>query len=325
MLRAVVFVFAAAIAATIALAAATAQDIVIPAYAPQLGKEITWLSVTEMVVESRGASQIPRTKGYGAFTKRMSVIARDKDTMTATWRFDAERPDGSALPEGNYFLNEHFRHTLELWRVEQLTVETDTGGHPLRVLDLPRLRAEMQDKIEHMLQGATVQDGTVLAQVMAQLDAAPLFLAEALIPEASLVARAQRNSPVSSKVGVTGATEDNSHIVGRDLLERTRWTLEAIDTDKRTLTIGWEGEHDPAALAQAQESAIAKEIEAVRSKDGAVSDQRIADLRRVFRTRSGRAVISMRDGATIEAQETTDNLLAGLRITQTMRVSRVAP
>jgi hypothetical protein len=295
------------------------QSVTIPAYVPAIGQEITFESRVETVVESRGAFPIPCIVSRGVFTKSMTVTARGDGRLTTVWRLGAEPPASAtgALP-----LNDLYRQTLAVWGLRELAIDIDPNGAPAAISDLPALREGLNRILKEAV-GSPVPRNTVLGQLLERFEADPLIAVGALVPEATVVALPQAAEAMQVTIGGRDESETAITLNGQKVPGRLVWTYEAVGPE--SVTLSWREEMDPAALARAQQDLIAREVAAVERKEGRLSPERLAELRRVSTTRTGRATVSLKHGATLEATEIAEVEAAGQRQVTVLRVTRITP
>lgn len=302
-----------------AVPALASDEVTIPAYAPQLGQEITFRSRIETVVESRGAHAIPRTASHGVYTKSMTVTARGDGRLTTRWRLSAEPP---ASETGPLLLNDLYRQTLAAWGVRELAIDTRLNGTPAAITDLPTLHEGFNRMIKETL-APNVPRNSVVGQMIDRFEADPLVAVGALVPEAALVGMPQADAPMRVTIG--GRIESDTAVTlnGQRVPGRLVWTYEAVEAD--SVTLSWREELDPVALARAQQDMIAREIAWAEKKEGRLAPARLDELRRATTTRTGRATVSRRHGGTLEATEIVEVERAAQRQVSTLRVTRITP
>ena len=91
---------------------------------------------------------------------------------------------------------------------------------------------------------------------------------------------------------------------------------------KQTATLSWKQVTDPQALAKAQQAAIDKLMDSFSDRVKTMSADQLARVRSTSKVREGSAVISLRNGASIEVNEVLTVVTGGLKIVSTVNLVR---
>jgi len=299
------------------LPATASETITIPAYAPRVGEAVTYRSSREVRREYRGILDLGAYTAHGVFDKTMTVIARNKKVFRIEWRVSADVP-AQPSPRPEYRANEGLRTVMSLWGVDRLTIEADLGGIPTKVIGAARIGKNIAKRIA---QSPNDPMNGLLDKMRNKLAADQLVIAEELVPEAELLALAQFDSVVRIRVGQIEETERDVAVGDAAVKARSHWTF--VDADAETVTVTWTESVDPQVLAEAYGPRIERAVSIVRKREGELSHERIAEIKRVSWTNTGRAVLSRKTGATLEASEVRERVALGELERITLQVTRL--
>jgi hypothetical protein len=298
------------------LPAAASETITLPPYAPKLGEAVTYRSEREVRREYRGILDLRAYTVHGAFDKTMKVIARNKKAMRIEWRVSADVPTLPS-PRPEYRANEGLRTVLSLWGVDRLTLEADLGGVPMKVIGASQIGKNMAKRIAKS--PGDPMNG-VIEKRQKRLKADQLVIVQELVPEAELLALAQFDDSVEIKVGQIVETERDVAAADSAVKAQTLWTFVAADAE--TVTVTWTETVEPKLLTEAYGDRVGRAVNIVRKREGELSQERVAEIERMIWTNTGRAVLSRKTGATLEAREVRERMALGELERITLSVAR---
>jgi len=130
----------------------------------------------------------------GAFRQRMTMLSRDEDGMRVRWSLSADLPEGTAGLADSYQMNLLYRTSLTAYGTATLEFETDLNGNPRTLSDADQIVAHMR---EMAAGGAPAAGGSAAREsggydIINKIEANPLLIVAALVPEAQLLATGQR-------------------------------------------------------------------------------------------------------------------------------------
>ena len=101
---------------------------------------------------------------------------------------------------------------------------------------------------------------------------------------------------------------------------QTLWTFVAADAE--TVTVTWTESVEPKLLTEAYGDRVGRAVNIVRKREGELSQERVAEIERMIWTNTGRAVLSRKTGATLEAHEVRERMALGELERITLSVAR---
>lgn len=295
-------------------AAFAADTVTIKAYAPEVGVEHSYRlqKATETDLSFWRGAGAPITI-RGDFRQRMTVLAKDTQSLRMRWSLSAEQPDTGVA---TYELNRLQRAMLAAFGVRQLDVTADLGGAPTDVI----LTDQQRDDIKRAAQAAAGRSDS-LSVIIARTNKDPYTLINILTPEAAILAAGQSDEDDERHVGEQWEQERTENIDGVDVAVSARWKLETVDAQAGTAILSAFEVFDPATFSQSQKALIDRTIAGLtRAKP--LDDDRLAQANRASRRRAIQVVVSLADGATIEAVETITSQVAGAKMTAYSHLQR---
>ncbi|UIY24747.1 hypothetical protein LZK76_02400 [Rhizobium leguminosarum] len=166
----------------------SAGGIEIPGYAPAMGVERSYrvqkATETDMSFwfDKPGASAMTMR---GAFRQRMTVVSRDEDGMRVRWSLSADLPEGIAGLADSYQMNPLYRNSLTAYGTAALELETDLNGNPRDLSGVDQIVAHVREMAANGPGGVPVTGESGLYDIIAKIEANPLQIVVALVPEAA--------------------------------------------------------------------------------------------------------------------------------------------
>ncbi|MGR9482151.1 hypothetical protein ACU8N7_00510 [Rhizobium leguminosarum] len=278
----------------------------IPGYAPAMGVECSYrvqkATETDMSFwfDKPGASAMTMR---GAFRQRMTVLSRDEDGMRVRWSLSADLPEGIAGLADSYQMNPLYRNSLTAYGTAALELETDLNGNPRDLSGVDQIVAHMREMAANGLGGIPAARESGLYDIIAKIEANPLQIVVALVPEAQLLATGQSYQAETMEIGQASATSRDEDYGGVNVPVTSTWTLESTDATAHTATLSLSEEADAAAFSQSQQPAIAKLMNGFAERAKNLTADQLASLKRASKSRSVELVVSLDDGSTLEASE----------------------
>lgn len=303
------------------LSTASAETITIPGYAPEIGVEHTYRSKKSALTDMSMWFDNPAAAGQtnsGDFRLRMTTSKNSADSFLQKWKLSADVPPdaGSQLE-----LNNMFRNSLAAYGVAELTIETDLNGNPIDLPDKDRIIANVKKSAAAASGGSPSTDST-LEGIVQMLEQNPLAVIEALVPEATYLAMPQSNESGSYEIGKSWELEQDETINGVAVPVKSIWTVESTDPAKQTALMRWKQVSDPQTLAKAQQASIDKFIGSFSERVKTMTSDQLAYVHTASKMREGSAVISLRNGATVEMNEVLTLITGGVKIVSTVHITR---
>ncbi|MEI1247151.1 hypothetical protein [Rhizobium aouanii] len=291
---------------TLSTPAWSAGGVTIPGYAPATGVERSYrvqkATETDMSFwfDKPGASAMTVR---GAFRQAMAVLSRDEDSMRVRWSLSADLPKGMAGLPDSYQMNQLYRNSLTAYGTATLELETDLNGNPRDLSGVDQIVARMRAMAANESGGVPAAPQNGLHEIINNIEANPLQIVAALVPEAQLLATGQSNHAETMEIGQASAALRDEDYDGVSVPVTSTWTLESTDATARTATFSLSEEADAAAFSQSQQPAIENLMTgfAERAKD--LTADQLASLKRASKSRSVELVVSLNDGSTLEASE----------------------
>ncbi|TBX81762.1 hypothetical protein E0I74_04225 [Rhizobium laguerreae] len=301
----------ACLCVTLSHPAWSAGGIEIPGYAPAMGVERSYrvqkATETDMSFwfDKPGASAMTMR---GAFRQRMTVLSRDEDGMRVRWSLSADLPEGIAGLADSYQMNQLYRNSLTAYGTATLELETDLNSNPRNLSGVNQIVAHMREMATNGPDGVPVAGASAAGQsgiydIIAKLEANPLQIIAALVPEAQLLATGQSYQAETMEIGQASATSRDEDYGGVSVPVTSTWTLESTDATARTATLSLSEEADAAAFSQSQQPAIANLISGFAERAKNLTADQLASVKRASKSRSVELVVSLNDGSTLEASE----------------------
>ncbi|MBY5784546.1 hypothetical protein GFL91_06245 [Rhizobium leguminosarum bv. viciae] len=296
----------ACLCVTLSHPAWSAGGIEIPGYAPAMGVERSYrvqkATETDMSFwfDKPGASAMTMR---GAFRQRMTVLSRDEDGMRVRWSLSADLPEGLAGLADSYQMNLLYRNSLTAYGTASLELEADLNGNPRDLSGVDQIVAHMRAIAASGPGGVPAAPQSGVYDIIAKLEANPLQIVAALVPEAQLLATGQSYQAETMEIGQASATSRDEDYDGVSVPVTSTWTLESTDATARTATLSLSEEADAAAFSQSQQPAIANLITGFAERAKNLTADQLASLKRASKSRSVELVVSLNDGSTLEASE----------------------
>jgi hypothetical protein len=284
----------------------SAGGIEIPGYAPATGVERSYrvqkATETDMSFwfDKPGASAMTMR---GAFRQRMTVLSRDEDGMRVRWSLSADLPEGIAGLADSYQMNLLYRNSLTAYGTAALELETDLNGNPRDLSGVDQIVTHMREMAANGPGGVPAAGESGVYDIIAKLEANPLQIIAALVPEAQLLATGQSYQAETMEIGQASATSRDEDYGGVSVPVTSTWTLESTDATARTATLSLSEEADAAAFSQSQQPAIANLISGFAERAKNLTADQLASVKRASKSRSVELVVSLNDGSTLEASE----------------------
>ncbi|ASS54674.1 hypothetical protein [Rhizobium leguminosarum] len=284
----------------------SAGGIEIPGYAPATGVERSYrvqkATETDMSFwfDKPGASAMTMR---GAFRQRMTVLSRDEDGMRVRWSLSADLPEGIAGLADSYQMNLLYRNSLTAYGTAALELETDLNGNPRDLSGVDQIVTHMREMAANGPDGVPAAAESGVYDIIAKLEADPLQIVAALVPEAQLLATGQSYRAETMEIGQASATSRDEDYGGVNVPVTSSWTLESTDATARTATLSLSEEADAAVFSQSQQPAIANLMSNFAERAKNLTADQLASLKRASKNRSVELVVSLNDGSTLEASE----------------------
>ncbi|QND41538.1 hypothetical protein HB770_02105 [Rhizobium leguminosarum bv. viciae] len=283
-----------------------AGGIEIPGYAPAMGVERSYrvqkATETDMSFwfDKPGASAMTMR---GAFRQRMTVLSLDEDGMRVRWSLRADLPEGIAGLADSYQMNPLYRNSLTAYGTAALELETDLNGNPRDLSGVDQIVAHMRAMAANGPGGVPVTGESGVYDIIAKIEANPLQIVVALVPEAQLLATGQSYQAETMEIGQASTTSRDEDYGGVNVPVTSTWTLESTDATAHTATLSLSEEADAAAFSQSQQPAIAKLMNGFAERAKNLTADQLASLKRASKIRGVELVVSLDDGSTLEASE----------------------
>ncbi|MBY5639716.1 hypothetical protein HFO41_29295 [Rhizobium leguminosarum] len=315
----------ACLCVTLSHPAWSAGGIEIPGYAPAMGVERSYrvqkATETDMSFwfDKPGASAMTMR---GAFRQRMTVLSRDEDGMRVRWSLSADLPEGLAGLADSYQMNLLYRNSLTAYGTAALELETDLNGNPRDLSGVDQIVTHVREMAANGPGGVPAAGESGVYDIIAKLEANPLQIIAALVPEAQLLATGQSYQAETMEIGQASATSRDEDYGGVSVPVTSTWTLESTDATARTATLSLSEEADAAAFSQSQQPAIANLISGFAERAKNLTADQLASLKRASKSRSVELVVSLNDGSTLEASEIVTVEAGGTRLRTYTHIQR---
>lgn len=293
------------VCATLSSPAWSDDSVKIPGYAPAIGVEHSYRvqKATEndmsLWFANAGAASVTIR---GEFRQRMTVLSRDDNGVRVRWSLGADLPDGIAGAADTYQMNPLYRNSLAAYGVGGLELETDLGGYPRSLFGVNQILANMRKMAAGVPGGGAAPESGVY-DIINKIEANPLQIVAALVPEAQVLAMGQSYQDEAMEIGRASTVSRTEDYGGISVAVTSTWILESTDAASRTATLSLSEEYDPAALGQSQQAAIAKLMDAFAERVKSLTADQLASVKRAIKNRSAKFVVSLDDGSTVEATE----------------------
>ncbi len=239
----------------------------------------------------------------GAFRQRMTVLSLDEDGMRVRWSLRADLPEGIAGLADSYQMNPLYRNSLTAYGTAALELETDLNGNPRDLSGVDQIVAHMRAMAANGPGGVPVTGESGVYDIIAKIEANPLQIVVALVPEAQLLATGQSYQAETMEIGQASTTSRDEDYGGVNVPVTSTWTLESTDATAHTATLSLSEEADAAAFSQSQQPAIAKLMNGFAERAKNLTADQLASLKRASKIRGVELVVSLDDGSTLEASE----------------------
>ncbi|TBZ19463.1 SecDF P1 head subdomain-containing protein [Rhizobium leguminosarum] len=315
----------ACLCVTLSHPAWSAGGIEIPGYAPATGVERSYrvqkATETDMSFwfDKPGASAMTMR---GAFRQRMTVLSRDEDGMRVRWSLSADLPEGMAGLADSYQMNLLYRNSLTAYGTASLELETDLNGNPRDLSGVDQILAHMRAIAASGPGGVPAAPQSGVYDIIAKLEANPLQIVAALVPEAQLLATGQSYQAETMEIGQASATSRDEDYDGVSVPVTSTWTLKSTDATARTATLSLSEEADAAAFSQSQQPAIANLMSGFAERAKNLTADQLASVKRASKNRSVELVVSLNDGSTLEASEIVTVAAGGTRLRTYTHIQR---
>ncbi|MGO8094653.1 hypothetical protein [Rhizobium leguminosarum] len=310
---------------TLSTPAWSAGGVTIPGYAPATGVERSYrvqkATETDMSFwfDKPGASAMTVR---GAFRQRMTVVSRDEDSMRVRWSLSADLPEGMAGLADSYQMNLLYRNSLTAYGTAALELETDLNGNPRDLSGVDQIVAHMREVAANGPGGVPAAPQSGLHEIINSIEANPLQIVAALVPEAQLLATGQSYQDETMDIGTASATSRDEDYGGVSVPVTSTWTLESIDATARTATLSLSEEADDAAFSQSQQPTIANLMTGFAERAKNLTADQLASVKRASKSRSVELVVSLDDGSTLEASEIVTVTAGGTRLRTYTHIQR---
>ncbi|NEH60899.1 hypothetical protein GR198_34910 [Rhizobium leguminosarum] len=296
---------------TLSTPAWSAGGIEIPGYAPATGVERSYrvqkATETDMSFwfDKPGASAMTVR---GAFRQRITVLSRDEDSMRVRWSLSADLPEGITGLADSYQMNLLYRNSLTAYGTAALELETDLNGNPRDLSGVDQIVAHMREVAANGPAGVPAAGASAAPQsgvydLIAKLEANPLQIVAALVPEAQLLATGQSYQAETMEIGQVSATLRDEDYGGVSVPVTSTWALKSTDATARTATLSLSEEADAAAFSQSQQPVIANLMTGFAERAKNLTADQLASVKRASKSRSVELVVSLDDGSTLEASQ----------------------
>ncbi|MBY5347479.1 hypothetical protein HFO96_09060 [Rhizobium leguminosarum] len=205
-------------------------------------------------------------------------------------------------------MNLLYWNSLTAYGTAALELETDLNGNPRDLSGVDQIVAHMREVAANGPGGVPAAGASAARQsgvydIIAKLEANPLQIVAALVPEAQLLATGQSYQAETMEIGQTSATSRDEDYGGVGVPVTSTWTLESTDATARTATLSLSEEADAAAFSQSQQQAIANLMTGFAERAKNLTADQLASVKRASKSRSVELVVSLNDGSTLEASE----------------------
>ncbi|MGO8087465.1 hypothetical protein AB9E29_10055 [Rhizobium leguminosarum] len=310
---------------TLSTPAWSAGGVTIPGYAPATGVERSYrvqkATETDMSFWFDKPGTPPVT-ARGAFRQAMTVLSRDEDGMRVRWSLSADLPEGMAGLADSYQMNLLYRNSLTAYGTATLELETDLNGNPRNVSGVDQIVAHMRAMAANGPGGVPAAPQGGLYEIINTIEANPLQIVAALVPEAQLLATGQSYKDESMDIGPASATSRDEDYGGVSVPVTSTWTLESTDATARTATLSLSEEADAAAFSQSQQPAIENLMTGFAERAKNLTADQLASVKRASKSRSVELVVSLDDGSTLEASEIVTVEAGGTRLRTYTHIQR---
>ncbi|MCW1413885.1 hypothetical protein OLZ32_37345 [Rhizobium sp. 1AS11] len=284
----------------------SAGGVTIPGYAPATGVERSYrvqkATETDMSFWF-DKSGTPPVTARGAFRQAMTVLSRDEDGMRVRWSLSADLPEGMAGLADSYQMNLLYRNSLTAYGTATLELETDLNGNPRNVAGVDQIVAHMRAMVANEPGGVPAAPESGLYEIINTIEANPLQIVAAMVPEAQLLATGQSYKDETMDIGPASATSRDEDYGGVSVPVTSTWTLKSTDATAHTATLSLSEEADAAAFSQSQQPAIENLMTGFAERAKNLTADQLASLKRSSKSRSVELVVSLDDGSTLEASE----------------------
>ncbi|MBY5599104.1 hypothetical protein HFO51_32490 [Rhizobium leguminosarum] len=170
--------------------------------------------------------------------------------------------------------------------------------------------------------GASAARESGLHEIINSIEANPLQIVAALVPEVQLLATGQSYRDETMDIGPASATSRDEDYGGVSVPVTSTWTLESTDATARTATLSLSEEADAAAFSQSQQPAIANLMSGFAERAKGLTSDQLASVKRASKSRSVELVVSLNDGSTLEASEIVTVAAGGTRLRTYTHIQR---
>ncbi|MGO7120810.1 hypothetical protein [Rhizobium leguminosarum] len=303
----------------------SAGGVTIPGYAPATGVERSYrvqkATETDMSFWF-DKSGTPPVTARGAFRQAMTVLSRDEDGMRVRWSLSADLPEGMAGLADSYQMNLLYRNSLTAYGTATLELETDLNGNPRDVASVDQIVAHMRAMVANGPGGVPAAPESGLYEIINTIEANPLQIVAAMVPEAQLLATGQSYKDETMDVGPASATSRDEDYGGVSVPVISTWTLKSTDATAHTATLSLSEEADAAAFSQSQQPAIANLMTGFAERAKNLTADQLASLKRASKSRSVELMVSLDDGSTLEASEIVTVEAGGTRLRTYTHIQR---
>ncbi|EJN02341.1 hypothetical protein PMI41_03093 [Phyllobacterium sp. YR531] len=299
---------------------ASAESVTIPGYTPELGVEQVYRSektaMTDMTMWFDEPAAQRTNNGY--FRHSVTIASKSPESMLQEWKLSADLPPDIS---GTFEMNHMYRATQAAYGVEELTIAADLNGNPIDLPDKDKILANVK-KAAASGPGGEPSPDSALAGIVQMLEQNPLAVIEALVPEAMYLAIAQSSEGATYDVGQSWELSQEEVVNGVVVPVKSNWRVESTDPVKQTVTLSWKQVNDPVVLAKVQLSTIEKFMISFSERMKTLTVEQLAYARTASKVREGSAVISLRNGASLEVTEIATVTTGGVKIVSNVHIFR---
>ncbi|OWV81734.1 hypothetical protein ATY77_00320 [Rhizobium sp. R634] len=296
---------------------AVGQEIVtIPGYQAAPGIHRSYESERRIERDELAWGSSQKQVELGEFQQTMTVVSRDGRKMRTRWTSVARTPVDTYAYQPPKVL---FFTTSDVLGAAPVELDGELSGLPTALAE----PGDVRQRIGQVVSTASAaQEKTTSMRLLAELETDPGRAIDELIPGIGLLARNQAESSVTVKLGETWKVAHETSVQGMPVQAVTSGVWESIDRSSQTAVVTWSETVDADAMTKATQTGI-EEIIALQQAKWNLTSERLAPLKKANLHSFGRAVVSLRDGSTIEATEVAIQEMAGLKSTMRTHIRQV--
>ncbi len=298
--------------------ARAADSVVVPGYAPEIGREYLYRSHKTTSTDMSLWFDRPAAIMRGDFRQRMTVLSRDAEGMRVRWSLSADLPQDAEGAADNYAMNALYRDSLSAYGVRQVEYEAGLNGFPGKLVGLDVILGNLHNTSVVGADGGVANQPAGLRDIVEGIKSNPVLVIHNLAPEAELLSTGQEQESSTYEIGQSGTASVVEYARGTPIPVAIEWKLETADFSRQTATFSLQKTYDRVALQQSQASAVEGVISSFGEKAKQLGDEQLAAARNASKNVQMTVVMSLRDGSTLEATETVLAESGGINIrTQT--------